>query len=157
MDNLIFGFLTPASLIAYSRTCRYVHAAVVSFYRRAFRIENTLGKYFATNEVLRFRELQEITGDSNPLPKVAYQLITLRYNHLGLDCLRILRSYWVLRLQSGPLCWPSISMTDCDLVTEHWLHIITLSRIKARESHHDTRCPAWPLWKLSHGHPRSWF
>ena len=71
MDDLIFGYLSPANLIAYSKTCRYIREAVASFYRRAFRIEYTLRKYFTAEEVVRFRELQEITGDVYSLHDVA--------------------------------------------------------------------------------------
>jgi len=105
-DDLIFGYLSPANLIAYSKTCKYIREAVASFYRRAFRIENTLCKYFTPNEVVRFRELQEITGDDDSLSDVAYQLITLRDDHLWLRCIGILRAYGVRQLQSGPLCRP---------------------------------------------------
>lgn len=36
---------------------------MTSFYRRAFRIENTLRKYFTPNELVRFQQLQGITGE----------------------------------------------------------------------------------------------
>ena len=90
MDDLIFGYLSTANLISYARTCRYIHEAVASFYQRVFQIENTLRKYFTQVEVVHFRELQKVTGDEDWLPEVAYELITLRYDHLGLGCLRIL-------------------------------------------------------------------
>jgi len=60
---MLFGHLSPADLIAYSRTCKSVWEVAASFYKRAFRIEITLGQYFIHEEIVRFRELQAITGD----------------------------------------------------------------------------------------------
>lgn len=61
-DDLLFGYLAPADLIAYSKTCKTVREAVASFYRRAFRIEHILRRYFASHEILQFRELQATTA-----------------------------------------------------------------------------------------------
>jgi hypothetical protein len=54
-------------LIAYSQANKSVRETVLSFYRRAFRIDNTLRPYFTPEEITRFREVQAITGDINRL------------------------------------------------------------------------------------------
>lgn len=50
-------------LITYSQTNKSVCEMVSSFYRRAFRIDNTLCPYFTLEEITCFREVQAITGD----------------------------------------------------------------------------------------------
>ena len=79
----------PANLIAYSRTCQKNYEPVSSFYQRAFRIKNTLHKYFTMKETLRFQELQELTGDKKTLFMIAYHLINHRDDHLGINHLGI--------------------------------------------------------------------
>jgi len=66
-DNILFGHLSAVDLIAYSRTCKSVREVVASFYRRAFRIEITLHRYFTLEEIVRFHELQATTGYILPL------------------------------------------------------------------------------------------
>lgn len=66
-DDILFGHLSAVDLIAYSRTCKSVQEAAASFYRRAFRIEITLRRYFTPDEIVRFRELQATTGYILPL------------------------------------------------------------------------------------------
>ncbi|KIM40832.1 hypothetical protein M413DRAFT_40033, partial [Hebeloma cylindrosporum] len=60
--DMLFSLLSPADLIAYSKTCRASRYSIKSFYRRAFRIEKTLRRFFAPDEIQPFRELQAMTG-----------------------------------------------------------------------------------------------
>ena len=75
-DDILFGHLSAVDLIAYSRTCKSVREAAASFYKRAFRIEITLRQYFTPDEIVRFRELQAITGDILCLYYIVIGLIT---------------------------------------------------------------------------------
>ncbi|KAG1748497.1 uncharacterized protein EDB91DRAFT_1334677 [Suillus paluster] len=58
--DLIFCDLSPRTLVWLSHACRYTHAAVACFYRRAYNINQHLSRFFS--DPLSFRSLQARTG-----------------------------------------------------------------------------------------------
>ncbi|KAK7037307.1 hypothetical protein VNI00_011298 [Paramarasmius palmivorus] len=60
--DFIFRDLSAKDLLNYSKVNKAARTAVKAFYRRAFRVENVLSRYFDDDELRRFRILQFTTG-----------------------------------------------------------------------------------------------
>ncbi|EPQ60361.1 hypothetical protein GLOTRDRAFT_31372 [Gloeophyllum trabeum ATCC 11539] len=60
IHDLIFGQLSPAGLVRFSRTCKLAQAGVQSFYNRAFNINRHLSRFF--KDPIAFRSLQARTA-----------------------------------------------------------------------------------------------
>ncbi|KJA24234.1 hypothetical protein HYPSUDRAFT_136540, partial [Hypholoma sublateritium FD-334 SS-4] len=62
IDDSLLDALSPGSLLRYSRTCKTAHSIVQDYMKRAFRVDRLLSRYFTPAEIIRFRELQHLTG-----------------------------------------------------------------------------------------------
>ena len=61
-DDIILGALPAADLLRYSQTCKSVYTVAKAYMMRTFRVDSLLSRYFQPQEVVRFRELQSLTG-----------------------------------------------------------------------------------------------
>lgn len=61
-EQLSFDSLSPPDLFRYSRTSKTANQVVSSYIKRAFNVENVLGRFFTDPQISHFRSLQSQTG-----------------------------------------------------------------------------------------------
>ncbi len=62
IDVCVLDTLSPLELLRYSQTCKAAKSNVQVYMEHAFSVDRLLGRYFTPPEILRFRELQCLTG-----------------------------------------------------------------------------------------------
>ena len=62
IDVCVLDALSPGELLRYSRTCKAAESNVQEYMKHAFCVDRLLSRYFTPTEILRFRELQCLTG-----------------------------------------------------------------------------------------------
>ncbi|KJA24235.1 hypothetical protein HYPSUDRAFT_65725 [Hypholoma sublateritium FD-334 SS-4] len=62
IDDRLLDALSPRELLRYSETCSTAYSIVQEYMKHAFCVDRLLSRYFNTAEIIRFRELQYLTG-----------------------------------------------------------------------------------------------